>query len=225
MNSHEPTAPPGRLAKLARALNLACLVWVGLWLLLLSDGSWRRASVLTFALIVGGTLAAAGIVLSLAASPARRHYAAANSTGLWAGIAGLVLVAAGVAFPHFIRSREIVWQAQCRENLQTVCKAVESYRAAHDGQYPPNLTHLVQAGMLQVDRLRCPSPSATYQEPNGSYNYYPGPYPPNLPGPHVLAQDRGGNHRHFDGDNFVEKGRNILCETGEIQWQAPPARR
>jgi len=226
MTSPEPAPPQRRrFARTARVLNFACAGWmiVAVLICLL----FHRPNVLLPVILFGAALGTAGVVFTVAAT--RRRETTARAVALWTGLAGLAVVGAAVAFVRLVdwgqasyheRTRE-----RCRENLQAVYQAVQSYRAAHDGQYPPNLAHLVQAGLLNAERLRCPSTSATFQEPNGSYNYFPGPYPANLPGPQVLAQDRGMNHQRFEDRQRVEEGRNILYDTGLIQWQTPPVRR
>ncbi len=133
----------------------------------------------------------------------------------------LFLLALGYAMfaPSIRRANEFARRAKCGENLKTIHSAIEAYRQSHSGEYPPTLRSLVEAGLLQAERLHCPG---TPDGSGESYDYFPPSPATSQPlASHVLVRDRKGNHQWQQEDD----GGNVLHDNGLIQWQAPPLRR
>ncbi len=128
----------------------------------------------------------------------------------------LLALGYGILAPSLMRARLLARRVACAENLEKIYFAIEAYRESYSRQYPPTLRSLVEAGLLDAERLHCPE---TDDDSGDSYDYFP-------PSPatsqhfesHVLVRDRAGNHGGNADDKKVDEGRNVLYANGTGQW-------
>jgi len=201
-----------RYARLARALNLIAFVVFVAWFFL-SASRFQVGALFLIACL----FALAGLGLCLILGP-RKVY----TPGFLYGCSFIVLLfllagAWAIMGPSFVRAREFARRARCAENLENIYSAIEAYRQSHQGEYPPTLQSLVEAGLLDAERLHCPG------TPAGSgigYEYFPPAAADTRPAtqPHVLVRDRTGNHGSNVNDKRLEEGRNVLYANGNVNW-------
>ncbi|HOD84233.1 MAG: hypothetical protein BWX88_01363 [Planctomycetes bacterium ADurb.Bin126] len=196
---------------------LICLVAAGLAFALP-----RPLSIVSVPLALIGTLCGLlGVILSVVAA-LRDMPKPSESPTLYGclTIILLFLLALGYAMfaPSIRRANEFARRAKCGENLKTIHSAIEAYRQSHSGEYPPTLRSLVEAGLLDAERLHCPGTPA---DSGIGYDYFPPGGSSTQPAtqPHVLASDRKGNHEWRKSN----EGRNVLYVSGLVTWvSAPP---
>lgn len=80
-------------------------------------------------------------------------------------------------WPQIITARAQRQDERCSVNLVAVGAAIESYRAANENAFPPDLQALADGGYIDAERLRCPAAPGPFDpervDETGGYAYRP----------------------------------------------------
>lgn len=112
----------------------------------------------------------------------------------------------GMTMPMWAgRAREIANRTICSSNLHGIQKAMISYAARNDDQFPPTIELLLDEGSIMPQTLTCRSGG----EDAGYIYIYPN-QGANAPGDAILMYEPLTNHNN--------EGTNILFGDGHIEW-------
>ena len=96
--------------------------------------------------------------------------------------------------------------------LYHVFLAVGKWRQAHDGNYPPNLRALFDAGYIDEATLVDPADKTPPMRDGIKCSYeYVGLVPTNIPAETIIAYNR---------KDIFKDGRNVLSNDGAVFWQS-----
>ncbi len=141
-----------------------------------------------------------------------------------AAIGGSVLtLLMGFMLPALAQASKAATRVACAANLQSIGAACRSY-AKTNGEFPPDLTTLVELGLLKEQQIRCPSAVDSGAGRDGSYVYIAG-QTPQMGAQNVLACDQPDNHTGQDQDGSrTTLGGNVLFVDGRVRFTSPYTR-
>jgi type II secretory pathway pseudopilin PulG len=114
------------------------------------------------------------------------------------GFLGLLVVGgilAALLMPALGKARLEARFVADRANLHFIGMAIDAYRTAYDGQYPPTLAHLLEEGYLDSAEVLVSPADESPRTVNGvrtSYVYIGTPLPENVPNDLPIAYTRPG---------------------------------
>jgi hypothetical protein len=156
------------------------------------------------------------VVLALLSLHERKPHGRQGGYALAAGalIVGIVGSLLNVWFaevtPHLWNQQLARAQLECRDRLQTIYRAIQAYRKAHDGRYPRELADLTDAGLLAPDKALCPGAELHGAGP-AEYLYFRPPEGSAGRGYQVLA---AGRSPEWHGG----RGGWVLRRNGRVEW-------
>lgn len=139
---------------------------------------------------------------------------AESSRGRWhiwvAAGGGAVLISAIAVGAYLGGGSSPGSRKECTGNLETIGRAAIRYAETHQGNFPPSLVALLQAGGEITDAKQLACPNSDKKGRGGGYVYIAGRTRKDDPNA-ILAYEPLGNHKK-------NPGGNVLLVSGVVRW-------